>query len=382
MKYGKNHTRIIFWIWLSCLLFVFITGPVSADNDLLTLPSIKSRLATHSLLLDVTKTGNRLVAVGERGHIIYSDDYGTHWTQADVPVSVTLTAVTFPTPASGWAVGHDGVVLHSRDAGCSWHIQTDGLKLNPLMVSAVARIVEYRKNRLNNAPPDRRKVLAGEVEDAQFFLNDVSAAVEEKTAYPFMDVWFGNEKEGLVFGAFGMIFRTEDGGKTWSAIADHVASANGFHYYAAGETVGGFLFVVGESGTLLRSKDRGRTWQKLASPYPGSLFGLVADDRSSCLLGVGLRGNAIHINEDGLASQVISGFGEESLFGGTFLNDKTMVVVGMSPEIFINRTDGKSFHKMPTPFPGCMAVEDAGDGTLLLVGIGGIYKMSLGEAKE
>jgi hypothetical protein len=38
---------------------------------------------------------------------------GRQWRQASVPVSVTLTAVSFATPQLGWAVGHAGVVLHT-----------------------------------------------------------------------------------------------------------------------------------------------------------------------------------------------------------------------------------------------------------------------------
>ena len=48
-----------------------------------------------TLLLDVASAGSRLVAVGQRGHIIYSDDQGKTWVQAKVPSRVLLTAVFF-----------------------------------------------------------------------------------------------------------------------------------------------------------------------------------------------------------------------------------------------------------------------------------------------
>lgn len=45
------------------------------------------------MFMDIADTGERLVAVGERGHIVYTDNKTTRrWTQARVPVSVTLTA--------------------------------------------------------------------------------------------------------------------------------------------------------------------------------------------------------------------------------------------------------------------------------------------------
>ena len=51
-------------------------------------------LVTESMLLDVTRAGDKLVAVGERGHVILSSD-GKTWTQAEVvPTRATLTAAT------------------------------------------------------------------------------------------------------------------------------------------------------------------------------------------------------------------------------------------------------------------------------------------------
>jgi photosystem II stability/assembly factor-like uncharacterized protein len=62
-------------------------------------------------LTGIARAGKRLVAVGERGIVVLSDDDGATWRQASVPVSVTLAAVQFPTPTQGWVVGHYGVVL-------------------------------------------------------------------------------------------------------------------------------------------------------------------------------------------------------------------------------------------------------------------------------
>jgi len=60
--------------------------------------------------------------------VILSDDDGATWHQAKVPVSVTLTAVSFGTPAKGWAVGHSGIVLHTEDGGETWVKQLDGIQ--------------------------------------------------------------------------------------------------------------------------------------------------------------------------------------------------------------------------------------------------------------
>src|SRR5210317_1904685 len=84
-------------------------------------------LASQSLLLDITHAGERIVTVGERGHILYSDDRGNSWRQAQVPTSQMLTAVHFYNSQRGWAVGHDGLILVSDDGGKQWRIQRDGI---------------------------------------------------------------------------------------------------------------------------------------------------------------------------------------------------------------------------------------------------------------
>ena len=110
---------------LFCLLSV--TAGASAQlPDLLELPAEPSASALKHLILDIASAGDRLVAVGEYGNILYSDDQGISWRQAQVPVQVTLTAVHFPTANKGWAVGHDAVILHSEDTGETWRKQLDG----------------------------------------------------------------------------------------------------------------------------------------------------------------------------------------------------------------------------------------------------------------
>jgi hypothetical protein len=86
--------------------------------------AIQSELATSALLLGITEAGDRLVTVGEYGHILYSDDRGETWVQAEnVPTRITLTAVSFANDQEGWAVGHDAVILHTSDGGTTWERQ-------------------------------------------------------------------------------------------------------------------------------------------------------------------------------------------------------------------------------------------------------------------
>ncbi len=86
---------------LGLLLGVLPGGARGEFIDVLDLPARSSPLAEHAPLNDVSRAGDSLVAVGQRGHILYCDDAGTHWQQARVPVSSDLTALYFPTAQQG-----------------------------------------------------------------------------------------------------------------------------------------------------------------------------------------------------------------------------------------------------------------------------------------
>src|SRR3546814_12970323 len=104
-----------------------MAGTASAGfADPLDTPAIASALSDQHLINGLARAGDRVIAVGQRGHILLSDDDGAHWAQAKVPVSSDLTAVSFPTARDGWAVGHDGVVLAIQCGGTKWTRRLDG----------------------------------------------------------------------------------------------------------------------------------------------------------------------------------------------------------------------------------------------------------------
>src|SRR5450830_1044344 len=75
----------------------------ASDSPLQPVLAIESPKAAKGLMIDVAHAGSRLVAVGDRGHILYSDDQGSTWTQAKVPTRQLLTAVFFVDDQQGWA---------------------------------------------------------------------------------------------------------------------------------------------------------------------------------------------------------------------------------------------------------------------------------------
>jgi photosystem II stability/assembly factor-like uncharacterized protein len=337
-------------------------GPEPSRNDLLSQPSEKSGKAASSMLLDVANAGKRLVAVGERGHIVYSEDNGATWIQAAVPVSVTLTAVCFPTPEQGWAAGHDGVVLHTADGGKTWVRQLDGSRINELVLEQVNRLMEGASGE--------------KLERLRFFLNDAKRGLQEGPSRPLMVLWFRNEREGIAAGSFGMILRTVDGGATWKPILDRIDNPDGFHYYGIARA-GNALYLAGEAGILFRSDDYGESWRKLESPYQGSLFGIAANPAGNSVVAFGLQGTVVLSYDGGRTWAVTKSPSGATVSAGRFLSDGSLWLAGYDGSVMRSMNNGKSFTPFPDRFPGCSALTETSDRNVVLAGSGGVKRVPM-----
>ncbi len=222
----------------------------AAPAALQTQEARRSDAATLAPLLGAARAGKRMVAVGDFGTVLLSDDEGKTFRQAaKVPVSSSLTAVSFADDKQGWAVGQWGAILHTADGGETWAIQR----------------LETQEDR------------------------------------PLFSVHFFNASEGVAVGLWSLVLRTQDGGKTWSAV-DLPAPPDGGradrNLFRAFVSAKGSLLVAAERGMVLRSNDRGQTWQYLNTGYKGSFWSGVALKDGTLLVG-GLRGTIYRSTDDG-----------------------------------------------------------------------------------
>ncbi|MBP5143586.1 WD40/YVTN/BNR-like repeat-containing protein, partial [Pseudomonas chlororaphis] len=295
-----------------------------------TVYSTESAKASKGLMLDVVHAGSRLVAVGDRGHILYSDDQGQTWTQAKVPTRQLLTAVYFVDAQHGWAVGHDAQVLASEDGGLTWTKQFEDLKREA----------------------------------------------------PLLDVWFQDTNNGFAVGAYGALLATTDGGKHWEDASDRLDNEDQYHLNAIAAVKDSGLFIVGEQGSMFRSADWGQTWERLEGPYEGSFFGVIGTAQPATLLAYGLRGNLYRSTDFGSTWEQVElkaarGSLEFGLSGATLLDDGSLVIVGNGGSVVRSTDNGLTFSVYNRPDRiSLAAVTAAGNGNLILAGQGGVRSTS------
>jgi photosystem II stability/assembly factor-like uncharacterized protein len=321
---------------LAAVLALALAVPLAAADEEAATAQVRAaepaRLAARGLLIAIAAAGERLVAVGDRGIIVVSDDRGAHWTQAEhVPTQALLTGVCFLDAQHGVAVGHDEVILVTGDGGLHWQ-------------------------RTHYAPEAQR---------------------------PLLDVWCGSSGQVIAVGAYSAYFTSGDGGKSWRAVkfepvppsagpraaaVQEEGAGGGYHLNRIVGASGRRLYIAAEAGHLYASSDEGNSWRALASPYEGSFFGVLplAGDG---LLAFGLRGHLYRSADAGASWQAIDTGTVAMLTGAAALGPDVIAVVGLSGVVLVSRDGGRSFTLEQQPdYSGLSAVFPAREATVAVVG--------------
>ncbi|MGH7597372.1 MAG: YCF48-related protein, partial [bacterium] len=174
---------------------------------------------------------NRAIAVGDLGAVMKSTDGGMSWSaQNNAGGAFILNSVSFFNANAGWAVGRDdvfrGYLLKTTNGGASW----------------------------------------------------VTQKIAQPGSEDFFSVHFIDAKTGWAVGydthsfsgSFGIVYKTTDGGSTWSKLPE-IGPANLFLYfvYFNDDSTG---WAAGSNGTILKTRNGARTWSKQISGTTNHLY--------------------------------------------------------------------------------------------------------------
>lgn len=355
-------------VLLAAMLAVTV-APWSASHaakyDVLELAAVPSDMAAESLVYTVRQFHGRYFATGQRGHILYSDDGGDTWTQAQVPVRSALLDIYFPTPELGWAVGHEGVILHSSDAGKTWVKQFDGVRYG----------LEGKAYYEEMAAADPNDTLF------PYLVEEMDFAISQGADKPLFRIRMHTPTSGHALGAYGMILRTEDGGKNWTHVLHTMENDSFYHIFDFAQLPGERkFFLSGEAGLFMvgdATVENAGARQTESVPWEGSFFTSEATSDGAVVMG-GLRGRMFHTADMGATWTEVEKPPTSSIVDSTRLENGNLVFVGIAGEILMSTDNGSSFTQLPLKTGGRIySVTEGPEGTLLVAGPDGIQKLTL-----
>lgn len=181
------------------------------------------------------------------------------------------------------AVGTSGELLYSQDSGQSWQKQQLETQLSLLDVSL----------------GDKQDIAVGQLGLIMVGQNMRWNRVESGSAERLLTVAQGPDGLAIVAGGFGAVLRSEDAGQSWVSVSPDWTemTEEGLqpHLYDVCILPNGDIFMVGEFGLVLYSSDRGQSWQKLHQG-DASLFSIDID--SSGRGYAAGQSNAVYRTED------------------------------------------------------------------------------------
>jgi photosystem II stability/assembly factor-like uncharacterized protein len=333
--------------FLILLAFALVSASAFAApvGDALDRPALVVRAPQRAVLLAGAMAGDRIVAVGERGIVALSDDGGRSWRQAEVPTSVTLTAVRFVDASRGWAVGHGGIVLATEDGGQHWIRQLDGRGAAQIVLEAAKR--------------------AGDAKAAA----EAERLVADGPDKPMLDLLIHGDRSLLVVGAYGLALASDDGGRTWTSWAPRLPNPRGLHIYAV-RRLGDTLLLAGEQGLVMLSNDGGSSFRRIETPYKGTYFTAELLDSQGIVL-AGLRGNVLQSVDGGTTWASLPSPMPVSITS-SMLDRDGRFLAGNQAGFVLQLRDGRMVPLNANPLPPLNGLQAAGSNGLLGLGIQGV----------
>lgn len=269
------------------------------------------------------------------------------WERIHLPSTVWFRSVYFTDSLFGWVAGDSGIILHTTDGGKNWMPQTTNLKYEiadiffPDRQNGWASAFNYSdppygtrilktkdggntwivtdypgedvfitcinfSDSLHGWIGGKPHIIAG-TDDGGVIWKEAEMDTSTLAFFPVLNILFYNKKYGWACGGMfdiaGVVWRTTDGGKKWSAIDPAFAPADEVHALHAFDS----LHVLGAGGDpdfgygvgMIRTHDGGVTWQYKECSIPGFAVDLDFRTKTEAWAPLGIRKQLIYSFDSG-----------------------------------------------------------------------------------
>jgi len=187
----------------------------------------------------------RIFAVGDSGTILLTSDQGETWSPVPTNTTLSLNAIGFANPDTGFAVGDSGVILKVTQSSAVGPAARSGVNFH-----GVAVVPDYT-NRTLWPVGDSGTILRS-------IDRGVTWLVQHPTTQNLRGIAFATFSAIYAVGDSGTVLKSTDAGGGWSPSILPPAY-RGLSFYAV-SVVAGTVWIAGENGAILMSSDGGTTW--------------------------------------------------------------------------------------------------------------------------
>ncbi len=279
IKFITEPGRLVVLLALLCLT----AGRSIAQQETLEISALGGDLN------DIEFAGDkRVIAVGQSGVMLISDDRGQTWRQQPTPfVNFDLAACLFSSAERGTVVGENGLIAQTSDAGQSWTLRESGVEstLSDLHFIDASRGVAV----------GREGAILTTLDGGQSWLRATGAPPDAILTSVLMA-----DANTVIAAGWRIVLGSSDGGRSWSVMdLGPEIPEEGVILSEVGSDPAGNIYLSGSTPAphfALKSGDEGTTWESIPMPAAGNTALRFLADGS----GISLRSQQdLHTSADG-----------------------------------------------------------------------------------
>jgi hypothetical protein len=279
--------------------------------------------------------GTRLVVVGDSGTVVTAEGVPPYtWIDRTSGVTANLNDAQFSPVESSQlvlAVGDDGTIIRSTNAGADWTTTGSGTIADLKGVSF--------------APGEEARVFAVGDDGAILISTDAGLSWESRSSGTINNlraVYAISADVILAAGRGGAILRTSDGGANWVVVyaGPTFLTFNRFEFDIR-PGIGGVMWVVGDGGAVFSSITDGSSWDQQNSFTVENLNDIHFRD--------GLIG--VIVGDNGIVRHTLDG--GDSWLVDTYLNTRTTEdILSVYPMVDVDTLFGEADYRLDTVVTG------------------------------
>ena len=222
--------------------------------------------ATASKLYFTSSTTGFAVTAGGGGRIFRTADGANSWTQVGSSPAPLLD-LTFVTPTTAYAVGANGTLLASTDAGASWTARALALPAGtaPLTLTHIA-CSDVMHCLIATAPASGA--------DTNVLVRTTDGGLTGSLVSPSGDnlqaVSFSTSSDAVAVGENGATVLSSDGGATFPTLISHSLGSLYSRWIRIGQSAAD-AYALGDTSQIAATTTGGESWSLLRVPSSGQL---------------------------------------------------------------------------------------------------------------